>query len=426
VPHARSFTAVVRVGVGSRHDPPGKDGLAHLAEHVAASGTAAYPTASALAAVAERVGGYTDAETDPEATSFRAAVPARHAARALEVLAETIVRPRLDEAAIGRERGVVRHELSEGTDDAERADELAARALWGDHPLARDPAGTRRSVAGLSAEDVRSFVHASYTGPASVVAAVGPLDHDAVVELVGPAFAGIPPGPPPPSARAPAVRARGRGLWAERSDAERVQLRLAFPGLPAPDPQQPALWVLDALLDAGRAGGRVYERLREQLGVVYEAGAAPTSYRDAGLYTVHASVAPRDVVRALEAAWAETRALLAGLTEGEVAEAVEYLVGWNEMAADAFEGFADHLARDVLDLGRPRTLEETTVLIASVTPDDVARVAARVLDPAQARIAVVGPWAAGDADALRRVIGAIDPAAPPARRFARRHRAGPD
>ncbi|HEY3082934.1 MAG TPA: pitrilysin family protein [Chloroflexota bacterium] len=420
VPHARSFTAVARLAVGSRHDPPGKDGLAHLAEHVAASGTDAYPTASALAAVAERVGGYTDAETDPEATSFRAAVPARHAERALEVLAETIVRPRLDPVAIARERGVVRHELAEGTDDAERADELAARALWGDHPLARDPAGTRESVAALTAEDVRAFAESAYTGPACVVAAVGPLDHEAVVEMVGRAFAGIPASTAPPSAHAPVVRPRGRGLWAERSDAERLQLRLVFPGLAAGDPDQPALWVVDALLDAGRAGGRVYDRLREQLGVVYEAGAAPTSYRDGGLYAVHASVAPRDVVRALEAAWAEASAVRAGLSAAEVAEAVEYLVGWNEMAADAFEGFADHLARDVLDLGGPRTLEETTVLIAAVTPDDVARVAARVLDPARARIVVVGPWAGADADALRRVIGAVDATAPPARRFARR------
>jgi predicted Zn-dependent peptidase len=411
---------VARVGVGSRHDPAGKGGLAHLAEHVAASGTDAYPTARALAAVAERVGGYTDAETDLEATSFRAAVPARHAARAVEVLAETVVRPRLDDAAVARERSVVRHELAEGTDDAERADELAARALWGDHPLARDPAGTAESVGGLTPEDVRALVRRGYTGPACVVAAVGPLEHAAVLELVGQAFAGIPDGPAPPPARTPVVRPRGRALRAERSDGERVQVRLVFPGLAAPDPDQPALWVLDAVLDAGRAGGRVYDRLREQLGVVYAAGAAATSYRDAGLYAVHASVAPRAVVRAVEAAWAEVTAVRAGLTAGEVAEAVEYLVGWNEMAADAFDGFADHLAEDVLALGRPRTLEATTALIAAVTPADVARAAARVLDPVQARVVLVGPWAGVGVDALRRVIGAVDPAAPRARRFARR------
>src|SRR5215210_4442788 len=75
VPHARSLAAVLRLAAGARHDPPGHAGLAHLVEHAAASGTAAHPTARALAGLVERVGGWTDAATEAEATIYRASVP---------------------------------------------------------------------------------------------------------------------------------------------------------------------------------------------------------------------------------------------------------------------------------------------------------------------------------------------------------------
>src|SRR6185436_18392695 len=114
VSHARSLAAVLRFAAGARHDPPGQAGLAHLVEHAAASGTAAYPTARALAGLVERVGGWTDAATEAEATVYRAGVPARHADHALAVLAETALRPLLTDAAVAHERAVIRHELADG------------------------------------------------------------------------------------------------------------------------------------------------------------------------------------------------------------------------------------------------------------------------------------------------------------------------
>jgi predicted Zn-dependent peptidase len=420
VPYARSLAAVLRLAAGARHDPPGQAGLAHLVEHAAASGTAAHPTARALAGLVERVGGWTDAATEAEATVYRASTPARHADRALAVLAETALRPLLSDAIVAHEREVIRHELADGVDDAERADELAARSLWGDHPLAADPAGTVESVAGLSAEDVRGFAAAAYTGPAAALAVVGPLPHDAVRALAAAAFAAMPTGPGLPAGPAPAVRARGRGLRLARADAERVQLRLVFPGLATGDPDEAALWVLDALLGGPRAAGRVFDRLREQLGLAYEAGTAAESYSDAGVYTVHAAVAPGAAVRAVDAIAAEVAAIRAGVADAEVAEAVEYMIGWNEMAADGFDGFADGMAEDLQLRGRPRTLTDVAAALAGVTAASVRRVAARVLDPASARLVLVGPVDGVDADALLRAAGIVAADAPRVRRVARR------
>jgi predicted Zn-dependent peptidase len=420
VPHARSLAAVLRLAAGARHDPAGKAGLAHLVEHAAASGSVAHPSSRALAGLVERVGGWTDAATEAEATVYRAGVPARHADRALAVLAETALRPLLTDAIVAHEREVIRHELADGVDDAGRADELAARALWGDHPLAADPAGTADSVARLTAEDVRGFAATAYTAPAAVLAVVGPLPHDAALALAEAAFAAMPAGPGRPAGPTPVVRPPGRGLRLARTDAAQVQVRLVFPGLAAGDPDEPASWVLDALLGGPRAAGRVFDRLREQLGLAYEAGTAAESYSDAGVYTVHAAVAPGAVVRAVEAIAAEVAAVHAGVADAEVAEAIEYMVGWNEMAADGFDGFADGMAEDLQLRGHPRTLSDVAAALSAVTTAVVRRVSARVLDPAGARLVLVGPVDAVDADALLRAAGILAADAPRVRRIARR------
>jgi predicted Zn-dependent peptidase len=227
----------------------------------------------------------------------------------------------------------------------------------------------------------------------------------------------MPTGPGLPAGPAPTVRPRGRGLRPVRTDAERLQLRLVFPGLATGDPDEPALWVLDALLGGPRAAGRVFDRLREQLGLTYEAGTAAAAYADAGVYAVHAAVAPDAAVRAVAAIATEVAAVRAGVADAEVAEAVEYMVGWNEMAAD---GFADGMAVDLQLRGGPRTLSDVAAALAGVTAASVRRVAARVLDPAHARLVLVGPVDRVDADALLRAAGIVATGAPRVRRIGRR------
>ena len=89
---------------GSRHEAPGQAGCAHFMEHLSFKGTHAYPTTRALSEAVEGLGGTFNASTDRESTVYYVRVPARHAATAMEVLGELVVRPNLDEAEIENER----------------------------------------------------------------------------------------------------------------------------------------------------------------------------------------------------------------------------------------------------------------------------------------------------------------------------------
>src|SRR4051795_4952444 len=106
LPAARSVSIAAYVLAGSRLEAPGQVGVAHFMEHITFKGTTAYPSTRAISEAIEGVGGSFNAATDRESTVYWVRVPRREAERAMDVIGELIVRPRLEAAATpGRAAG---------------------------------------------------------------------------------------------------------------------------------------------------------------------------------------------------------------------------------------------------------------------------------------------------------------------------------
>src|SRR5947208_5407126 len=108
---ARSVSIAAYVLAGSRLESPDQAGVAHFMEHLTFKGTRRYPSTRAISEAIEGVGGSFNAATDRESTVYWVRVPRRVADRAMEVLGELIVRPRLDDAEIDGERAVSVEEI---------------------------------------------------------------------------------------------------------------------------------------------------------------------------------------------------------------------------------------------------------------------------------------------------------------------------
>src|SRR3954466_9560003 len=111
LPAARSVSIAAYVLAGSRLEAPGQVGVAHFMEHITFKGTTAYPSTRAISEAIEGVGGSFNAATDRESTVYWVRVPHREAERAMDVIGELIVRPRLENAEIDQERAVIVEEI---------------------------------------------------------------------------------------------------------------------------------------------------------------------------------------------------------------------------------------------------------------------------------------------------------------------------
>lgn len=390
VPGSRSVSIAAYVLVGSRHEGPGQAGVAHFMEHITFKGTAAYPTTRVISEAIEGVGGSFNAATERESTVYWVRVPARQAARGVDVLGELIVRPKLEDAEIDHERTVIIEEIRSYLDDpSEYAQILLQQALFGPGAMGREICGDEADIRILPEQTIRDFWSATYRPSNIVVAVAGDLDHDAVLNLVGPSF-GRGDGARTAFAAAPSLPAGERYMLGHR-DASQAQLAIAVPAYRRDHPDAWPLAVLNGVLGDGMSS-RLFLSVREERGLAYDVGSGVSEYADSGSLAVYAGVDPKGLEAALLAILAELERLRAEpVPADELARAKAYLSGGLELRMDDSRHVASWLGGQEALHDRVLSLEEALASIEAVQTADVQRVATELFRDDQLRMAVVAP-----------------------------------
>jgi len=184
LPGSRSVSIAAYVLAGSRLETPDQAGVAHFMEHLTFKGTADYPSSRAISEAIEGVGGSFNAATDRESTVYWVRVPRREAERAMDVLGELVVRPRLEDADIDQERTVIVEEIRSYLDDpSEYVQILFQQAMFGDGALGREICGDEAGIRALPDDTIRDFWRTTYRPANTVVAVAGDIDHAAATTV---------------------------------------------------------------------------------------------------------------------------------------------------------------------------------------------------------------------------------------------------
>ncbi len=390
VPGSRSVSIAAYVLAGSRHEGPGQAGVAHFMEHITFKGTAAYPTTRVISEAIEGVGGSFNAATERESTVYWVRVPARQAARGVDVLGELIVRPKLQDAEIDHERTVIIEEIRSYLDDpSEYAQILLQQALFGAGAMGREICGDEADIRTLPEQTIRDFWAATYRPTNIVVAVAGDLDHAAALDLVGSSF-GRGDGARTAYAAAPILPAGERYLLGHR-DASQAQLAIAVPAYRRDHPDAWPLAVLNGVLGDGMSS-RLFLSVREERGLAYDVGSGVTEYADAGSLAIYAGVDPKGLEAALQAILVELERLRdEAVPPDELARAKAFLSGGLELRMDDSRHVASWLGGQEALHDRVLTLEEALAAIDAVEAGDVQRVAGELFRDDRLRMAVVAP-----------------------------------
>lgn len=395
LPGSRSVSIAAYVLAGSRFETAEQAGVAHFMEHITFKGTAAYPTTRSISEAIEGVGGSFNAATDRESTVYWVRVPARQAARGVDVIGELVVRPRLEDAEIDHERSVIVEEIRSYLDDpSEYAQILIQQAMYGNTALGREICGDEEGIRRLPETTIRDFWATTYRPANVVVAVAGDVDHAAALGLVAPAFGtgnGVSPGFVP----APSLPAGERYLLAHR-DTTQAHLCLAVPAFRRDHPDAWTLGVLNGILGEGMSS-RLFLSVREDLGLAYDVGSGVSEYADTGSLGVYAGVDPAELGPALAAILAELARLRdEPVADDELAKAKAYLSGGMELRMDDTRHLASWIGSQEALHDRVLTLDEALAAVAAVTADDVRRVATELFHDDVLRLAVVAPSGEGE------------------------------
>ena len=387
----RSVAVGVWVRSASAHEARAQMGISHLLEHMVFKGTERR-TAREIALALEARGGTLDAYTSRDTTAFQARVLDRDLARAVDVLTDVVRRPVLRESDLELERNVILEEINTVLDTPDDlVFDLSAEAMWPGHPYGYTILGTRESVAAISAADLRARHGAAYVPENCVIAAAGNLEHDALLELLAREgwFDAARPGAPPPL---PAVPAAVRGGEARHPrDSAQVHLVFATDTVPFADPRRYAVMVVATVLGGGMSS-RLFQRVREELGLAYAVFSFTSFLQGTGLTGVYVGTQPRTAPRAVDAIKAElARLAREGLRGAELAEAKEQTQGQLMLGLESPTARMYRLASCAVYDDPYRSLDEMLATVAGLTEEDVAAAAAEYFTPDRQTLVWLGP-----------------------------------
>jgi len=389
VPTSRSVSAGIWIRGGSRRDPDNASGMAHAIEHLLFKGTTSR-SAQQISCEIEDVGGHINAATGKESTLVYAEAPAESLATVLDVLADVVLRPRLNEHDLERERGVLLEEIRSRDDDPEQcAYELFAQEIWDPpHPLGRSVLGTRETVDGLTTATIARRHEEEYTAANAVLVVCGRTDITAIIDGLDHRVAKLRPGTEAACAP-PASRTVGHRF--HRRPSEQSHVYLAFPAPPASAADRFALHILNSILGDG-ASSRLFQSVREERGLAYAVSSGVTQFSDTGVWTFYAGVSVENaaIVRRLIAEELEA-VRSTGVTSEEIRRAKAKLRGQVVLGLESNSHRMARLGSSVVLRREILSPESALARLDEVSPEDVAAAIESYILPESVYSAEIGP-----------------------------------
>jgi len=387
--HVRSVSVGIWVRNGSRREVPAENGLAHFLEHMVFKGTDRR-SAEDIAREMDSVGGMLDAFTSKEQICFNAKVLDEHLPIAFDVLADLVLRPKLDSDDVNKERQVVLEEIKMDLDNPEYLlHDIFTRGFWPEHSLGRPILGTPETVRNFDREALRRRFQNWFAPDHIIVTAAGNITHPQVLELAEKEFGrlqaiGSPQKTPAPSTSAPIHLETKR-------DLEQVHLCIGVPSLPLAHERRFGVAVLNNLLGGGMSS-RLFQKIREKQGLAYAVFSEITPYSDAGMLTVYAGTAKETIDKVLDLTVAEFRAMKESpVSDEELLRAKNHLKGSLMLSLESTNSRMSNLARQELYFQRFYSLDEILASIEAVTRDEVQSLARDFFQPERIAVTVLGP-----------------------------------
>jgi zinc protease len=371
-------------GVGSKDDPQGRSGFAHLFEHMMFKATKDFP-AESIDRFTEDVGGFNNASTYDDFTNYYEVVPANNLQRLLWVEAERMGSLVIDEANFKSERDVVKEELRQrvlASPYGRLFSLYLPQASYTTHPYKRPGIGSIEELDAATIDDVRAFHHAYYRPDNAALIVVGNFDEAQLNAWIDKYFAGLEK-PAEPIRRVTAVEPPRKGPGVFDGYGPNVPLpalAITWLGVKASDPDAPALKVLDAILSGGKSS-RLYNSLVYDKQVAAEVFSSADLPQQPGSFAVGAILASGHTIAQGEAALlAEVKRLRdAPPTAAELNEAKNELVAGKLRERETIDGRGFALGYALRIDGDAAKANTELADLQKVTAADVQRVAAKYL-----------------------------------------------
>jgi len=426
----RSTAIGVWVGAGSRHERPNSLGISHFIEHMLFKGTKKR-TAKQIAEEIDYVGGQINAFTAKDYTCYYTKTLDSHIGLAADILSDIMMRSKLLKSDINLERNVILEEINMYEDSPdELVHDLLSETVWKNSPLGNPILGRPSTLANIDRAAMRDYMQERYAPGNIVISAAGSLEEKEFAAILEDRFGrlgakkaaagggdtGRSGGGDDTGNRADGIadaergdRADGdtdgeveyeAGICLKRKETEQIHLCIGFDGIELGNDDIYALNLANNMFGGGMSS-ILFQKIREDLGLVYSIYSYVSAYKNAGLYAIYAGMQPENAERVFDLIVGEINAFKKeGLSADLLNKAKEQFKGGFYMGLENPNARMSALGKSELLLGHINTPDEIVEKIEKVTVGDIFDVIRRTFDLDKMSICAAGRIGSGFESAL--------------------------
>ncbi|NLT20393.1 MAG: insulinase family protein [Syntrophomonadaceae bacterium] len=388
IPYLKSAAIGVFIKVGSRHETPEIAGGSHFIEHMLFKGTE-QRNAREIAESFESIGGQLNAYTSKEYTCVYARTLDENIYTATEIIFDMLFNSVFEPKEFSTEKEVVIEEINmyEDTPD-DLIHDVFAQKMWSDHTMGLPILGTLDSVKNFNRDNILDFYHQCYTPSNMVIAIAGNVEPEKMKDTIEKILNKIPdqqvvlPSSPP--------RQYKRFTSLVEKDTEQVQICWGVPGLNYHDNQRYTLNIMNSILGGGLSS-RLFQSLREELGLAYSVYSSSSTYSDTGACSIYIGTGPGKIERCQEALHAQIMKFVQeGVTDIEVQRTQQMVKSSMYMGMESVMNRMSRLGKSMLMYDRVIPIEEVMEKVMQVKYHEVNQLAAEMLAREKFSMAAIG------------------------------------
>jgi predicted Zn-dependent peptidase len=377
----------VFLNTGSRDEKPGEEGMVHFIEHLLFKGTKKRKPYHILSRM-EDAGGELNAFTTKEETFIYSSFLKQDYPRALELLADMILRSEFPEKEIGKERDVVLDEISAYDDNPVELiyDEFENLVFEG-QPLGHFILGQPASISRMTRNDIVNFFQQRYYTSETVIASIGDIHFTRLVKLAEKFFASAEP------KHREIPRPSGSQYQSKhtsfRKNTNQAHCVIGVPGYSYTHPNRPGLLLLSNILGGQGLNSRLNLTLREKRGYAYTVETSYNAYSDTGIFSVYFGTDHRHLQKSINLTLLEFQRLCdQKLGPVQLERAKKQMTGILIRNEEHPENLLPGMAKSLIRYGNALTLEDKIRKIEECSPEEIMQIANETFIPDQISVVI--------------------------------------
>ncbi|MFZ2205731.1 MAG: pitrilysin family protein [Minisyncoccia bacterium] len=385
-------TVLVLVEAGSKYETKKINGISHFLEHMCFKGTVKRPKAIDISKELDALGSQYNAFTAQEYTGYYAKSDARHFKQIFDVVSDVYLNSTFPDTEMQKEKGVIIEEINMYEDMPNRhVQDLFMELLYGDQPAGWNIAGEKKNILSMKRDDFVEYKKAHYLPEATVIVVAGKVTEKDVMKEVEKVFGHIPRGKKSPKLKVKESQIKPEALVKfKKTDQTHFVLGVRTYGLK--DKKNPVLSVLGGILGGGMSS-RLFQKLREEMGVGYYVRSYNDVYTDHGVFQISAGVDNKRINEVVEAVLEECRKLKnEKVSEDELGKVKECLIGNMKLSLEASDDIANFYGGQELLKKEVRVAEEKADEIRKVTSIQIKDMANKIFKDEILNLALIGPF----------------------------------